>query len=76
MQNIILDKINQQVNHILENTPIQDVKQNLLAVVLSIFKRLDLVSRDEFDRQQQLLVTTREKLEQLEQQIQTLIKDK
>ena len=49
-----------------------DAKSNIKALLQAQLSKLDLVSRDEFDSQKQVLLRTREKLEKLEQQIATL----
>ena len=43
-----------------------DVKKNLHAALQSVFNRLDLVTREEFEVQSAVLQRTREKLEALE----------
>ena len=49
-----------------------DAKSNIKALLQAQLSKLDLVSRDEFDSQKQVLLRTREKLEKLEQQIAAL----
>ncbi|WP_438958305.1 accessory factor UbiK family protein [Porticoccus sp.] len=46
-----------------------DMQQKLRAAAQAAFDKLDLVTRDEFDAQQAVLKRSREKLEQLEQQL-------
>ncbi len=50
----------------------QDLEQNFRAILQSVFAKLDLVTREEFDVQAGVLAKTRAKLEALEQQITTL----
>jgi hypothetical protein len=47
----------------------QDAEKNLRAALLSVFERLDLVTREEFDVQSAVLSRTRAKLESLEKQV-------
>ena len=49
-----------------------DAQRNLRAVIQSAFSKLDIVSREEFDAQVAVLKRSREKIEQLEQQLATL----
>jgi BMFP domain-containing protein YqiC len=49
-----------------------DAERNLRAALESLFNRLDLVTREEFEVQQAVLARTRAKLEQLEKQIAAL----
>ncbi|MDW2728159.1 accessory factor UbiK family protein [Raoultella planticola] len=50
----------------------EDVEKKILQVLQSQLTRLDLVSREEFDVQTQVLLRTREKLALLEQRISDL----
>ncbi len=47
----------------------EDFQRNLRAALEAALRRLDLVSRDEFDIQQAVLARTREKLEALEKRV-------
>ncbi len=49
-----------------------DFDKNLRAILQGIFSKLDLVTREEFDVQVEVLTRTREKFEQLEKQISDL----
>lgn len=53
-----------------------DLRQKIKMVIQSSLTRLDLVSREEFDVQTQVLAKTREKLELLEKQVQEMIEKK
>ncbi len=44
----------------------QDLEKNIHTLLQGALARLDLVTREEFDTQTQVLLRTREKLEQLE----------
>jgi len=46
----------------------------LRAIIEASLRKLNLVTREEFDAQQAVLQRTREKLESLEQQLDTLVK--
>ncbi|MDQ5941585.1 MAG: ubiquinone biosynthesis accessory factor UbiK, partial [Pseudomonadota bacterium] len=48
---------------------------NVQAVLASIFEKMDLVTREEFDIQSQLLARTREKLTALEARVSELEKN-
>jgi BMFP domain-containing protein YqiC len=50
----------------------EDVEKNLKAALQSAFSNMDLVSREEFDIQSELLSRTRELLEELEKKISEL----
>ena len=46
-----------------------DLQQNIQSLIESQIKNLDLVTREEFEIQEQILKRTREKLEELEKQL-------
>ena len=62
------DKISQTLNH----GPIKDLEHNLRALLQSTLQKLDIVTRDEFDVQQEVLLRTREQLIALEARISEL----
>ena len=62
----LLDEINEKVRAVLAQGPAADIEKNMRAMLTALFSRLDLVTREEFDVQRQVLARTREKLAQLE----------
>jgi BMFP domain-containing protein YqiC len=50
----------------------QDLEKNIHTLLQGALAKLDLVTREEFDAQSQVLLRTREKLEQLEKIISAL----
>lgn len=67
-------KIVDQVNDFLEqnkNIP-ADLGANLKALLTRQLSQLDVVSREEFETQQRILLQTRTQIEQLEQQLRAL----
>lgn len=68
----ILDKIAAQISALLPEQASKDIKQNIQQVLARQLNKLDVVSRDEFDAQQAVLLRTREKLEALEKQVANL----
>jgi BMFP domain-containing protein YqiC len=61
-----IDELNERVRALLAQSPAADLEKNLRALLASAFSRLDLVTREEFDVQCEVLARTREKLAQLE----------
>jgi len=49
-----------------------DAEKNIRAAMASTFNKLDLVTREEFEVQSQVLLRTREKLEALEKRVEEL----
>ncbi len=62
----ILEEINSKVSELVSQSPVKDIEKNMRAMLAGTFSRLDLVTREEFDVQQEVLLRTREKLNQLE----------
>ena len=63
-----------RLSALIANTPAADVEKNAKAMLSGFFSKLDLVSREEFDIQQHVLLRTREKLKALEARIEALEK--
>ena len=71
----LLSTIHQQVTQILPDvgkSAQEDISAQLKIMVGSVIAKLDLVSREEFDTQQAVLMHTREKLEALEKRFDAL----
>ena len=66
MDNRIVDEISSKIKDLLSNTPAADFHKNVRALLQSSFAKLDLVTREEFDVQREVLKRAREKLTQLE----------
>jgi BMFP domain-containing protein YqiC len=65
----MLDDVSARISALMANTPAADIEKNMRALLSSLFGRLDLVTREEFDVQREVLARTREKLGQLEARI-------
>ncbi|MFO1381875.1 MAG: accessory factor UbiK family protein [Chitinivorax sp.] len=70
----IFDDISSKVNEVLSQGPAKDLEKNVRAMLQAGFSKLDLVTREEFDVQQEVLTRTREKLRQMELRIAELEK--
>ena len=64
-----LDELARRVAALIAATPAKDVERNLRALLASALGRLDLVTREEFDLQREVLARARERLAALERQI-------
>ena len=69
-----LEDIGNKMSTLLANSPAKDFEKNAKAVVSGFLAKLDLVSREEFDIQTQVLARTREKLKELEARVEALEK--
>lgn len=61
-----------KVGEVMAMSPARDMEKNLKASVAAWLSRLDLVTREEFDVQAQVLAHTREKLQALEARLERL----
>ncbi len=75
MDSKLLDDLNRRVRELVDASPAKDIEKNLRAMMNSTFSRLDLVTREEFDIQQEVLRRTREKLQALEARLAELEKN-
>lgn len=70
MQNgSILDDLGKRLAQTAANSPIADMEKNLRVVLQSTLTRLNLVSREEFDVQTQVLARSREQIAALESRL-------
>ena len=67
-----IDELSAKLRELLARTPARDIETNMRAMLTSMFARLDLVTRHEFDIQTEILARTREKLAALEAQLAAL----
>jgi BMFP domain-containing protein YqiC len=51
----LLDEMSSRVSSLLASTPAADVEKNLRAALAGLFAKLDLVTREEFDVQREVL---------------------
>jgi BMFP domain-containing protein YqiC len=65
----LLDDMSARLSTLMANTPAGDIEKNLRAMLGGLFGKLDLVTREEFDVQREVLLRTREKLTQLEARV-------
>jgi ubiquinone biosynthesis accessory factor UbiK len=63
------DDLNERISAAFRDSPAQDIEKNLKAMLASGFARLDLVLREDFEVQQQLLERAQAKLAELEARI-------
>jgi hypothetical protein len=67
--NNFFNDVQSKINKVIENSPAKDIEKNVKSMMAQGFSKLDLVTREEFDVQTQVLAKTRSKLEALEQRI-------
>ncbi len=65
----MFDDLAARLGAIIAASPAADIEKNARALLQTLFSKLDLVSREEFDIQAQVLLRTREKLKGLEERV-------
>jgi len=70
----LFEEIDRKMKEILSRGPAADLEKNLRALLASAFGRLDLVTREEFDVQREVLARTRARLQELEAKLAELEK--
>lgn len=71
----LIDEINEKMKTVLAQGPAADIEKNMRALLAGVFSRMDLVTREEFDVQREVLVRTRAKLAELEKKVAALEAD-
>jgi len=66
------DDISAKLNEAVANSPAKDFEKNARALLAQGFTKLDLVTREEFDIQTEVLSRTQEKLAALEARVTAL----
>ena len=61
-----LNEISNKIRELIKKSPLEDMDKNIHALIQSAFTKMELVSREEFDVQAEVLRNTREKLVKLE----------
>ncbi len=70
--NQAFDEFQKNISEFLSKTPAGDLERNVKAFMAQAFARLDLVSREEFDIQAELLSRALTQIQELETRVQAL----
>ena len=70
----VFEELSSRLSALIAASPAADIEKNARALLSGFFARFDLVSREEFDIQAQVLQRTREKLKALEERVSRLEK--
>ena len=69
LNNEKLKEISNKIREIVKDSPLPDIEKNIDALLKSMFTKMELVTREEFDVQTEVLKRTRQKLEELEKKL-------
>jgi BMFP domain-containing protein YqiC len=67
-----LEELLNKINDLIKNSPVQDIQKNVRAVISSWFASHNLVTREEFDAQVEVLRRTQDKLHKLEMELERM----
>ena len=67
-----IQEISDKIREVIRNSPIEDMENNINALLKGIFTKMDLINREEFDIQTEVLRKTRLKLEAMEAKLREL----
>lgn len=68
----IFEDVSNKISETLANSPAKDLEKNAKAMLNGALNKMDVVTREEFDIQQQILIKTRTKLSEVEARLATL----
>jgi len=64
-----LDQLSGKINDLLPEHLPRNIKQNVRAILEASFSKFDLVTREEFDVQREVLLRTRERVDLLQKEL-------
>lgn len=64
-----LNELQDRIQQVLQQSPAKDLEKNMKAMLNQGFSKLDLLTREEFEVQAEVLARTRAKLEALEARV-------
>jgi len=64
-----LSELRTKISEVLQQSPAKDIEKNMKAMLNQGFSKLDLLTREEFDIQSEVLQRTRARLEVLEARV-------
>jgi BMFP domain-containing protein YqiC len=69
LNNEKLNELSNKIREIVKESPLPDIEKNIDALLKGMFTKMELVTREEFDVQTEVLKRTRQKLEELEKKL-------
>jgi hypothetical protein len=70
-----IQNLSNKIKKLIKDSPINDIEDNINALLKSTFTKMNQINREEFDVQTGVLKKTREKLEKLEEQLSKIEKN-
>ena len=69
LNNEKISEISNKIRELVKDSPLPDIEKNIDALLKGMFTKMELVTREEFDIQTEVLKRTRQKLEELEKKL-------
>jgi len=69
-----IQNLSNKIKKLVKDSPISDMEDNINALLKSTFTKMDLINREEYDVQTEVLKKTRAKVEALETKIKDIEK--
>ena len=69
-----IQNLSNKIKNLIKNSPLSDMEDNINALLKSTFTKMDLINREEYDVQIEVLKKTRAKVEALETKIKDIEK--
>ena len=69
-----IQNLSNKIKELVKDSPISDMEDNINALLKGTFTKMDLINREEYDVQTEVLKTTRAKVEALETKIKDIEK--
>ena len=69
LNNEKLNELSNKIREIVKDSPLPDIEKNIDALLKGMFTKMELVTREEFDVQTEVLKRTCQKLEELEKKL-------
>ncbi len=67
-----IEELQRNISDLIANSPAADIERNVKALMAQTFARMDLITREEFDIQQQLLSRLSARVSELEAKVSEL----
>lgn len=72
LNSTFLEELSIKIKELFKNSPAGDLDRNIHALIQGALTKMELISREEYDVQAEVLKHTREKLNALEKKLETL----
>lgn len=72
LNSMFLQDLSNRIKELIKNSPASDLDRNIHALIQGALTKMELISREEYDVQTEVLKHTREKLDALEEKLKTI----